>query len=261
MKVIKVENLSFSYPKSGRKILSSVSLEMKKGEFAAVLGPNGSGKSTLSLILSGLLTGYDGKITPSDDIRRRECRIVLQNPDNQIIGESVEEDVAFMPENLNYESGDIKSAVERALEMTNLLDKRYLSPFSLSGGERQREAVASALSILPSLLILDESGSMLDNRARENILSILKKECRKGNLSLLYITHNTDEVIDADRVYILNDGVIKEEGRPEDVLTYDILTKNNIELPYTVALSHALGLDETLSLNRLADEITERAGK
>lgn len=260
MEVIKVEDLSFSYP-GGERILSGISLSVNKGEVVALLGPNGSGKSTLALILSSLISGYEGKITPNDDIRRRACRIVLQNPDNQIIGESVEEDVAFTPENLMFGVDEIKSAVDRALDITNLREKRYLSPLSLSGGERQREAVASAVAVFPSLLILDESGSMLDKRHRENLLSILKRECRKGELSLLCITHDTDEIIDADRVYILSDGVIKKEGRPSEVLKYEILKENNIEVPYTVALSHELGLEETLSLSSLADEIAERCIK
>lgn len=258
MKVIEVENLSFSYPGSGKKILKNVSLKIEKGEAVALIGPNGSGKSTLGLIVSSLLRGYEGKITPPDEERRMLCRIVFQNPDNQIIGETVEEDVAFTPENLNYDCDKIRELVERALKITRLEEKRYHKPSSLSGGERQREAVASAIAVPPMLLILDEAGSMLDRKSMDYIFSILFEECRKGDLSLLYITHNTEEAALADRVYILNDGVMVKEGKPEDVLTYKTLTQNHLSLPYALALSHELGLSETLSLSLLADEIEGR---
>lgn len=252
---LEAENLSFSY--GGKPVLQDVSITVESGSFTALLGPNGSGKSTLALILAGLGKEDGGRVNLTLSERRALCRIVFQNPDNQIIGESVEEDAAFGPENQRLRKEEIRLRVDEALSICSLSQKRKDSPHSLSGGERQRLALASVLALKPDFLILDEASSMLDRRSIEDILSILRRECRERKLGVLYITHHTEEVVQADRVYILNGGRITSSGRAEEVLTYDNLTSSSLSLPYALFLSHSLGLRECLTLDEAASEIAE----
>ncbi len=253
---LETENLSFSY--GGKPVLRDVSISLGSGSFTALLGPNGSGKSTLALILAGLMKEDGGTVSLSLGERRSLCRIVFQNPDNQIIGGSVEEDTAFGPENLNLPPEEIRERVDEALAAVSLLERKKDSPRSLSGGERQRLALASVLALRPEFLILDEASSMLDRRSIEDILPIIRRECRERGLGVLYITHHTEEAVDADRVYILSGGRITSSGTPEEVLTYSNLTSSSLSLPYALSLSHSLGLGECLTLSALASEIEGR---
>lgn len=254
---LETENLSFSY--CGKPVLQDVSVSVESGSFTALLGPNGSGKSTLALILAGLMKESGGTLSLTQAERRSLCRIVFQNPDNQIIGESVEEDTAFGPENLNLPPGEIRLRVDEALSACSLIDRKKDSPRSLSGGERQRLALASVLALRPEFLILDEASSMLDRRSIDDILAIIRRECRERGLGVLYITHHTEEVVDADRVYILSRGMIAASGTPEEVLTYDNLTTSSLSLPYVLSLSHSLGLEECLTLEALASAVVRKA--
>lgn len=258
MALLEVDGLSYMYPGSIDFALRDISLYVEKGEFVSVIGPNGSGKSTLALILSGLVEEKEGSIHPIRGERRKLSRIVFQNPDNQIVGETVEEDVAFGPENMNLESGVIRTLVDNALSSVGLYDKRYLSPDALSGGEKQRLAVASALALEPEVLILDEASSMLDNTSSERILSILKRKCIEDGLSVIYITHHTHETVFSDRIYVMNCGRIVKSGTPRETLTYDILSSNNLPVPYPVLVSHKLGLGETLTLDELNSAVMRR---
>lgn len=258
MERLEVSSLSYRYPGGAHNALSSICLSIGKGEFISLLGPNGSGKSTLALILAGLKKESGGRINLSEDERRRKVRIVFQNPDNQIIGETVEEDVAFGPENLNLTQNEIRERVDEALKSVGLYEKRHLPPSSLSGGERQKEAVASALALRPDILVLDEASSMLDKKSSQNILKILRKECREHKKSVVYITHHTDETILSDRIYILNKGRIIKSGTPEETLQYDILTQNNLSVPYPVEVAWKLGLGKSLTLSDLKEKIIER---
>ena len=149
--------------------------------------------------------------------------------------------------------------VDEALSACSLLDRKKDSPRSLSGGERQRLALASVLALRPEFLILDEASSMLDRRSISDILSIIRRECRERGLGVLYITHHTEEVVEADRVYILSDGRITRTGTPEEVLTYDNLTSSSLSLPYALSLSHSLGLEECLTLEALASAVVRKA--
>ena len=254
---LETENLSFSY--SGKSVLQDVSISVDSGSFTVLLGPNGSGKSTLALILAGLMKESGGTVSLTQAERRSLCRIVFQNPDNQIIGESVEEDTAFGPENLNLPPDEIRMRVDEALSACSLIDRKKDSPRSLSGGERQRLALASVLALRPEFLILDEASSMLDRRSISDILSIIRRECRERGLGVLYITHHTEEVVEADRVYILADGRITSSGTPQEVLTYDNLTSSSLSLPYALSLSHSLGLEECLTLEALASAVVRKA--
>ena len=256
---LETENLSFSY--GGKPVLQDVSVSVESGSFTALLGPNGSGKSTLALILAGLLKEDAGSVSLTQAERRSLCRIVFQNPDNQIIGESVEEDTAFGPENLSLPPEEIRMRVDEALSACALIDRKKDSPRSLSGGERQRLALASVLALRPEFLILDEASSMLDRRSIDDILAIIRRECSERGLGVLYITHHTEEVVEADRVYILSGGRITSSGTPEEVLTYDNLTFSSLSLPYALSLSHSLGLEECLTLDKIASAVVRKVGR
>lgn len=258
MALIEVSSLSYQYPGRENKALSDISLSIKEGEFISVLGPNGSGKSTLALILAGLKKESGGKVSLTPEERRKKVRIVFQNPDNQIIGETVEEDVAFGPENLNLPQNEIRERVDDALKRVGLYEKRHLSPHNLSGGEKQKEAIASAMALHPEILVLDEASSMLDSKSAENILEFLLNECREKKTAVIYITHHTEETIFSDRIYILNNGTIIKSGKPEEVLTYDNLTQNNLTVPYSVGVAWRLGLENSLTLRELEKKILER---
>ncbi len=258
MERLEVSSLSYRYPGGAHDALCNISLSIGKGEFISLLGPNGSGKSTLALILAGLRKESGGRINLSQDERRREVRIVFQNPDNQIIGETVEEDVAFGPENLSLSQREIRERVDEALKRVGLYDKRELTPSSLSGGERQKEAIASALALRPDILVLDEASSMLDKKSTENILEILRNECREHKRSVLYITHHTNETILSDRIYILNNGRIIKSGTPEETLNYETLHLNNLSVPYPAEVAWKLGLGNVLTLSTLKEKILER---
>lgn len=258
MSLIEVRELSFRYPGRIDETLNKVSLSLDRGKFVSLLGPNGSGKSTLALILAGLKEESGGSISLSREERRTLCRIVFQNPDNQIIGETVEEDVAFGPENLNLPTCEIRERVDEALQAVSLYEKRYDSPNSLSGGEKQRLAVASALALKPQVLILDEATSMLDRKSSLSLVDLLGRECREHGLSVLFITHHTHEALNSDNIYIINNGNIVISGKPQDVLKYDILDANSLPIPYSIEVSHALGLGDALTLTELKDKILRR---
>lgn len=258
MSLIEVRELSFRYPGRIDETLNKVSLSLDRGKFVSLLGPNGSGKSTLALILAGLKEESGGSISLSREERRTLFRIVFQNPDNQIIGETVEEDVAFGPENLNLPTCEIRERVDEALQAVSLYEKRYDSPNSLSGGEKQRLAVASALALKPQVLILDEATSMLDRKSSLSLVDLLGRECREHGLSVLFITHHTHEALNSDNIYIINNGNIVISGKPQDVLKYDILDANSLPIPYSIEVSHALGLGDALTLTELKDKILRR---
>ena len=258
MALLDAINITYRYPGGTETVLGGVSLEVGKGEFVSLLGRNGSGKSTLALILSGLLEEDGGECSLSREERRSICRIVFQNPDNQIVGETVEEDTAFGPENLSLPSSEIRERTDEALRSVGLYEKRYDSPYSLSGGEKQRLSIAGALALKPQILILDEASSMLDRASIDSILTLIRRECRENGLSVLYITHHTEEAVSSDRVYILDKGKIVENGKPEEVLTYDTLTRYSLPVPYALSLSHAVGLGDCLTLEDAVKKIKER---
>ena len=258
MALIEVSSLSYQYPGRENKALDNISLSIDKGEFISLLGPNGSGKSTLALILAGLKKESGGKVSLREEERRRKVRIVFQNPDNQIIGETVEEDVAFGPENLNLPTSEIRERVDDALKRVGLYEKRHFNPQNLSGGEKQKQAIASALALRPDVLVLDEASSMLDKSSAEKVLEILRKECREYKRSVVYITHHTEQTIFSDRIYILDNGRIIESGKPEEVLTYCNLTQNNLSVPYSIEVGWKLGLGNALTISELENRILKR---
>ena len=231
--MIKISSLVHKYTiwqdeniKREKTALDGISLDIPSGQFVAILGPNGSGKSTLAKHLNVLLLPNEGTVWINvKDTHAKErlweirsqVGMVFQNPDNQIIGTSVEEDVAFGPENKNIEPEKIRKIVETVLRKVKLWDRRKASPSILSGGQKQRLATADALAGLPACLVLDEPTAMLDPDSRKEVINIVKELNRKEGMTIILITHHTDEVVDADRIILMKEGKIVGDGTPEDI--------------------------------------------
>lgn len=255
--MIKIENLVHKYTiwkdentKSEKTVLDGISLDIPSGQFVAILGPNGSGKSTLAKHLNVLLlpnegtVWIDGKDTHAKDMLwqiRSQVGMVFQNPDNQIIGTSVEEDVAFGPENKNVEPEKIRKIVEEVLHKVKLWHRRKDSPSRLSGGQKQRLATADALAGLPECLVLDEPTAMLDPDSRKEVINIIQELNRKEGMTVILITHHTDEVIDADRIILMKDGKIIGDDIPKKIFAnYELLKKAKMDIPPIVELGMRL---------------------
>ena len=255
--MIKIENLVHKYTiwkdentKSEKTVLDGISLDIPSGQFVAILGPNGSGKSTLAKHLNVLLlpnegtVWIDGKDTHAKERLweiRSQVGMVFQNPDNQIIGTSVEEDVAFGPENKNIEPEKIRKIVETVLRKVKLWDRRKASPSILSGGQKQRLATADALAGLPACLVLDEPTAMLDPESRKEVINIVKELNRKEGMTIILITHHTDEVVDADRIVLMKDGKIIGDDIPKKIFAdYELLKKAKMDIPPVVELGMRL---------------------
>ena len=255
--MIKIENLVHKYTiwkdeniKSEKTVLDGISLDIPSGQFVAILGPNGSGKSTLAKHLNVLLlpnegtVWIDGKDTHAKERLweiRSQVGMVFQNPDNQIIGTSVEEDVAFGPENKNIEPEKIRKIVETVLRKVKLWDRRKASPSILSGGQKQRLATADALAGLPACLVLDEPTAMLDPDSRKEVINIVKELNRKEGMTIILITHHTDEVVDADRIVLMKDGKIIGADIPKKIFAdYELLKKAKMDIPPVVELGMRL---------------------
>ena len=255
--MIKIENLVHKYTiwkdentKSEKTVLDGISLDIPSGQFVAILGPNGSGKSTLAKHLNVLLlpnegtVWIDGKDTHAKERLweiRSQVGMVFQNPDNQIIGTSVEEDVAFGPENKNIEPEKIRKIVETVLRKVKLWDRRKASPSILSGGQKQRLATADALAGLPACLVLDEPTAMLDPDSRKEVINIVKELNRKEGMTIILITHHTDEVVDADRIVLMKDGKIIGYDIPKKIFAdYELLKKAKMDIPPVVELGMRL---------------------
>ncbi len=255
--MIKIENLVHKYTiwkdentKSEKTVLDGITLDIPSGQFVAILGPNGSGKSTLAKHLNVLLlpnegtVWIDGKDTHAKERLweiRSQVGMVFQNPDNQIIGTSVEEDVAFGPENKNIEPEKIRKIVETVLRKVKLWDRRKASPSILSGGQKQRLATADALAGLPACLVLDEPTAMLDPDSRKEVINIVKELNRKEGMTIILITHHTDEVVDADRIVLMKDGKIIGDDIPKKIFAdYELLKKAKMDIPPVVELGMRL---------------------
>lgn len=255
MSMIKTSRLGYKIKKKNEanevisvsQVLENISVEIKKGEFVVLLGRNGSGKSTFARQLNALLMPTEGAvyINGQDTASmkelwriRKQCGMVFQNPDNQIVGATVEEDVAFGPENLGVPSEKIGTIAQEVLEKTHM--KRYAktSPQHLSGGQKQRVAIASSLAMMPECLILDEPTAMLDPQGQREVMEILQHLNHTESMTVLLITHNMEEAILADRIFVMEQGKIVLEGSPLEVFChYQYLEKHNLKLPAITELA------------------------
>lgn len=225
--MIKIENLSYSYQGELPPVLNSISLQIGEGEYIALVGPNGCGKTTLARHLNALLLPSDGKVEidglESREIRnhpeiRRRVGMVFQNPENQIVGMSVEEDVAFGPGNLKLSRAEVRRRVDQSLETVGLSGFEKRLPYTLSGGEKQLLALAGLLAMDPAYIILDEATSSLDTGGKEKVLAILR-ELRYRGISIIHVTHSMEEALQADRIILMDRGKIIDDGAPRDILT------------------------------------------
>ncbi|MDO5155832.1 MAG: energy-coupling factor transporter ATPase [Eubacteriales bacterium] len=249
MKLLNIKNLSFEYFRrddDGKvaeviEALHDVNLDVKQGQFIAILGRNGSGKSTLAKHMNALLTPSEGEVivdgmdTSDEEVRlqiRKTAGMVFQNPDNQIVSNLVEEDIAFGPENLGVPTAEIWNRVEQVLEWTGMEKYRYKSPNHLSGGQKQRVAIAGVLAMEPKCIIFDEATAMLDPMGRRKMLTIAKTLQEEQNITIILITHHMEEVLFADSVYVMKDGKIVTFGSPREVFEKQaVITECGLCLP------------------------------
>lgn len=232
------------------KALKGISISIEKGKFVVVIGRNGSGKSTFARTINSLIIPSNGAVyvnglDSKDDKNvwqiRRIAGMVFQNPDNQIIGTSVEEDVAFGMENLGIEPCEIKRRVDAALETVNIKEFRERAPHYLSGGQKQRVAIAGVLAMRPECIILDEATSMLDPVGRKEVMNILKKLNIEENITIIHITHHMDETVDADRIIVIDDGKVALDGKPSDVFSQvERIKEIGLDVPHVIELIYEL---------------------
>ena len=255
MNFISLENVVFSYTddeneKSEKNAVDGVSLDIKKGEFVALLGHNGCGKSTIAKHLNAMLLPDSGRVLidgddTSDEEKtydiRKKVGLVLQNPDNQLVASIVEEDVAFGPENLGIPPQEIRERVDYALKAVGMYEYRKHAPFKLSGGQKQRVAIAGILAMLPECIVLDEPTAMLDPNGRDEVLSTLLKLNKEKNITVVLITHYMDEAVLADRVVVMDSGKILTQGTPDEVFyQVELLKKHRLDVPQSTELANKL---------------------
>jgi len=248
--VIQFENVHFSYPGDERESLHGVDLSIERGSFVAVLGKNGSGKSTLAKHMNAILVPDEGRvlvdgIDTADESRildvRRRVGMVFQNPDNQIVANVVEDDVAFAPENLGVEPKTIRQRVDASLRLVGMYEHRKHAPHLLSGGQKQRVAIAGVIAMQPEIIVLDEPTAMLDPQGRREVVDTVFSLCRSRGMTVILITHHMEECIDADRVLILSKGRLAADGRPEEIFANKaLLDREGLEEPETARLLREL---------------------
>ncbi len=273
--MLQTEHLSFTYPaeegQTSTIALEDVSLSIERGSFVVVLGHNGSGKSTLAkhmnavLLPSGGTVYVEGMDTRDEalllEIRRR-VGMVFQNPDNQIVANVVEEDVAFAPENLGVPSEEIRRRVDDALAAVGMAEFTRHAPHLLSGGQKQRVAIAGVIAMAPECIVLDEATAMLDPAGRREVLSAIRTLNQERGITVVLITHHMDEAMDADRLIVMNDGKLVIDGAPAEVFTQvEALRAMGLAAPDTVELLYGLrqgGMDvplDALTVDECADAI------
>ena len=254
MAAIKVENLSYSYPgiepDQTVKVLENLDLQIEQGSFVAILGSNGSGKSTLAKHFNAILLPNGGKChvygmdTSDEELLiavRRSVGMVFQNPDNQIVANVVEEDVAFAPENLGVASPMIRHRVDNALKQVGMYHYRTHAPHLLSGGQKQRIAIAGVIAMEPKCIVLDEPTAMLDPKGRREVMETIARLNKDKGITVILITHHMDEAALADRVVVIHKGVIRADGVPKTVFAdIDYMHELGLAAPETVELCHEL---------------------
>ncbi|WP_432667279.1 energy-coupling factor transporter ATPase [Wukongibacter baidiensis] len=250
--MVETKELIFEYTSNEDEKVTAVnnlSLDIKDGEFVAVLGHNGSGKSTLAKLINAILLPSGGKVyvnnMDTSDVEQlwdiRQCAgMVFQNPDNQIVATIVEEDVAFGPENLGIVSSEIRDRVDESLKAVGIYALRRKPPHLLSGGQKQRVAIAGVLAMKPRCIIFDEPTAMLDPSGRKEVMDAIMKLNKEG-ITIIHITHFMDEAVNADRVIVMEDGKVALSGNPKQVFSkVEELKELGLDVPQVTLLSHAL---------------------
>ena len=274
--IIEVKNLTHVYTDSENKeikALDRINLEIRQGEFVAVIGANGSGKSTLARHFNALqrpsegvclIEGMDTTVEENLWNIRQHVGMVFQNPDNQIVAAIVEEDVAFGPENIGVPTAEIRTRVDAALAAVGMSDYAKHAPHLLSGGQKQRVAIAGVLALEPKCIVLDEPTAMLDPQGRKEIVTTVKKLNREKGITVVYITHYMEEAVQADRVVVVDKGKKLLEGTPKEVFkNVDLLKEIGLDVPYMTELAGLLreeGLDiddDILTVDEMVDKLCQ----
>ena len=250
MSIISFKQVHFTYPGDELESLCGVDLEIDEGSFVAVLGHNGSGKSTLAKHMNAILTPDSGSvIVDGIDSReedkvfeiRRRVGMVFQNPDNQLVANVVEDDVAFAPENLGVPSAEIRERVDEALKQVGMYEYRTHAPHLLSGGQKQRVAIAGVIAMRPKIIVLDEPTAMLDPRGRDEVISTVTRLCRESGMTVVLITHHMEECIGADKLVVMSNGYIKAVGKPSEIFSdVEMMAREGLAVPETTKLLYEL---------------------
>ncbi|MFS0820949.1 energy-coupling factor ABC transporter ATP-binding protein [Bacillus sp. 1P02SD] len=259
-----VDQISYKYPESTRLALENLAFSVEKGEWLAIVGHNGSGKSTLARILNGLLLPQTGSVTIEGvqlneetiwDIRRK-IGMVFQNPDNQFVGTTVKDDIAFGMENNGIPRETMVSRIERVIDLVKMREFLEHEPHQLSGGQKQRVAIAGVLAVQPDLIILDEATSMLDPIGRTEVLETIREIKSESQITVMSITHDLEEAARADRMIVMNQGRLFAEGKPEEIFALDEkLVEIGLDLPFSVKVSKKLrAMGVPLSKNHITEE-------
>ena len=273
--IIEVKNVTFEYSggESPKTVIKDFSIAFQRGSFTVILGRNGSGKSTLAKLLNGLYKPTVGdvfvdSINTKDEATeieiKRRLGMVFQNPDNQLLASIVEEDVAFGPENLGFEPNEIRNRVDNALKAVDMYDYRQKSPHHLSGGQKQRVAIAGIIAMEPECIVLDEPTAMLDPRGRNEIIKTIEKLNKEKGITIILITHFMEEAQNADRIIVMDDGVIAADDKPAKIFKNAKMLKSvGLDVPQTTELlielnNNGFNIDtNAISIEEAAEKISE----
>lgn len=271
--IIQIEHLTYTYPGEAEPAIKELDLTIEAGTFVAVLGHNGSGKSTLAKHMNAILLPTEGRVLvdgmdTADEQQLLKVRgtvgMVFQNPDNQIVANVVEDDVAFAPENLGVPPEEIRHRVDAALKQVGMYEFRMHAPHLLSGGQKQRVAIAGVIAMRPKCIVLDEPTAMLDPAGRREVVETVTRLCREMGVTVVLITHHMNECIGADRVIVMSNGVIVADGAPKDVFQQSaLLRREGLSVPVTTELLEQLraaGMQlplDALTVDECADAIAQ----
>ncbi|MFW5855752.1 MAG: energy-coupling factor transporter ATPase [Bacillota bacterium] len=270
MSLIDLQNVEFSYSDLDKPAVTDVNFSVTAGEFIGIIGANGSGKSTLAKLLNVLILPTRGKVFVDGmdtgdkskvwDIRQK-IGMVFQNPDNQLVATMVEDDIAFGPENLGIPSDEIRRRVDRALRIVDMEGYQRHEPHKLSGGQKQRVAIAGVLAMEPSCIVLDEPNAMLDPRGRKEVMKTIYDLNKNKNITIIHITHHMEEIVHADRIFVMHEGRIIQKGTPGEVFSnIEKLKSVNLAVPEVLQLALSLrksgcNIPDVLSIDELVNSL------